>query len=176
MTHSTTKVGAAEKQDFILNVKQQLQYTSLSLDSFCVATGWAGKSLYPDCLDGPSRDLSGKVKTSSGPVEKPGPGPGGGAPFLLFRVPTVSQDTALINGGKAPMVLISAVHGACCVGSRGTGLATPVAGAWVGLRPGPEDPSSGRPPAAGVAGETGEAGAVMLFLARDGSQFSFWMA
>lgn len=36
-----------------------------------------------------------------------------------------------MRGGKAPMVLISAVHGACCVGGRGTGLATPVAGFWL---------------------------------------------
>lgn len=122
-------MGPTEIDDLVLNVKRPLDCTSLSLDSFCV-TGWAGKSLYPDSLDWLSRDLSGKVKTSSGPGEgKLGPGPGGGAPFLLFSVLTVSQETALISGGKAPMVLISAVHGACCVGSRGTGLATPVAGA-----------------------------------------------
>lgn len=35
-----------------------------------------------------------------------------------------------MSGGKAPMVLISAVHGACCMAGRGTGLATPVAGVW----------------------------------------------
>lgn len=45
--------------------------------------------------------------------------------------PTVSQETALMRGGKAPIVLISAVHGACWVGGRGTGLATPVAGVWL---------------------------------------------
>ena len=70
-----------KKGYFILNVKCQLECTSLSLDSFCVETGWAGKSLYPDSLDWPSRDLSGKVKTSSGTEGKLGPGLEGGAPF-----------------------------------------------------------------------------------------------
>lgn len=49
----------------------------------------------------------------------------------MFREPTVSQETALMRGGKAPMVLISAVHGACCMAGRCTALATPVAGVWL---------------------------------------------
>lgn len=97
-------------------------FTSLSLDSFCV-----GRSLYPEDLNATSLDFS----------EKPSSSVGGklGVPLLELRLPTASQETALISGGKAPMVLISAVQGACWVGGLGTGLATPVAGAWFGFRP-----------------------------------------
>ena len=63
--------------------------------------------MYPDDLSGPSLGLSEKEKVSSVVGGKLG------APFLALREPTVSQETALISGGKAPMVLISAVHGAC---------------------------------------------------------------
>lgn len=81
--------------------------TSRSLDSFWAFTGGFRLSEW----EAPSSSL--------------------GPPFLIFREPTVSQETALMRGGKAPMVLISAVHGACCMAGRGTGLATPVARVWL---------------------------------------------
>lgn len=123
-------------------------FTSLSLDSFCVLPGGAGRSLYPEDLNAPSLGLSENVSSAVGGKL--------GAPFLELRLPTASQETALISGGKAPIVLISAVQGACWVGGRGTGLATPVAGAWLEFWPEPA-PSSG-------------------LLGRAGSQFSFWTA
>lgn len=129
-------------------------FTSLSLDSLFKLPGWAGRSLYPEDLKTESLGLSERVSS----------GVGGkfGAPFLELRPPTASQETALINGGKAPIVLISAVQGACWVGGLGTGLATPVAGAWLGFRPGLA-PSSPLVTAGGLLG-------------RAGSQFSFWTA
>lgn len=107
----------------LVNVGKELQYmkfqeqcfTSLNLDSL-----GAGSSLSPGDLKMPSRALSELVSS---------------APFLELMPPMASQETALISGGKAPMVFISAVQGACCVGGRGTGLATPVAGAWLEFRP-----------------------------------------
>lgn len=79
--------------------------TSLSLDSFCTVPGWLGRSLYPEDFKAASLGLSEKV---SSPVAGKL-----GAPFLELRLPTASQETALISGGKAPMVLISAVQGTC---------------------------------------------------------------
>lgn len=60
--------------------------------------------MYPEDLKTLSPALSEKV--SSGVGGKPG------APFLGLMLPTESQETALISGGKAPIVLISAVQGA----------------------------------------------------------------
>lgn len=108
--------------------------TSLSLDSLWRPPGWLGRSLYPGGLKTLSPALSENV--SSGVGGKPG------APFREWRLPTASQETALMSGGKAPMVLISAVQGACWVGGLGTGLATPVAGAWLEFRPWPPPPSA----------------------------------
>lgn len=125
-------------------------FTSLNLDSFCTPPCWTGRSLYPEDLKTASEKVSSAVGGKLGP------------PFLELRPPTVSQETALISGGKAPIVLISAVQGACWVGGRGTGLATPVAGAWLGFRPEP-GPSSALPTAGGLLGIAG-------------SQFSFWTA
>ena len=118
-------------------------FTSLSLDSFCVLPGWTGRSLYPEDLKTASLGFSEKVSSAAGGKL--------GAPFLELRPPTASQETALISGGKAPIVLISAVQGACWVGGRGTGLATPVAGAWLGFRPRPV-PSSVLLTAGGLLG------------------------
>lgn len=87
-----------------LNLLSQC-FTSLNLDSFCALPCWPGRSLYPEDLKTASLGLSEKVSS----------GVGGklGAPFLELRLPTASQETALIRGGKAPIVLISAVQGAC---------------------------------------------------------------
>lgn len=80
-------------------------FTSLSLDSFCTPPCWMGRSLYPEDMKTESLDLSENASSSVGGKL--------GAPFLELRLPTVSQETALISGGKAPIVLISAVQGAC---------------------------------------------------------------
>lgn len=98
-----------------------------------------------------SRDLSKNVSSAVGGKL--------GAPFKGLRLPTVSQDTALMRGGKAPMVLISAVQGACWVGGLGTGLATPVAGDWFRFRPGLVSPS--------------DLATMVGLLSGPGSQFSF---
>ena len=108
-------------------------FTSLSLDSFCTLPSWLGRSLYPEDLKTLSLGFSEKVSSELGGKL--------GGPFLELMLPTESQETALISGGKAPIVLISAVQGASWVGGRGTGLATPVAGAWLRFRAGPA-PSS----------------------------------
>lgn len=149
-THHLTE----EASDYKISNDSPLCLTSLNLDSFCTLPCWPGRSLYPEDLKAASLGLSEKVSSAVGGKL--------GAPFLELRVPTVSQETALIRGGKAPMVLISAVQGACWVGGRGTGLATPVAGVWLGFRPGP-GPSSVLPTAGGLLGTAG-------------SQFSFWTA
>ncbi len=99
--------------------QRQQRITSRSLDRFWPFPGGRGKSLYPE--DSNRYSLSEILPSALG------------AAFLM--VPTMSQETALIRGGKAPIVLISAVHGACCVSGRGTGLATPVAGGWLSPQP-----------------------------------------
>lgn len=80
-------------------------FTSLSLDSLWTLPGWTGRSLYPEDLKTLSLGLSEKVSSDVGGKLW--------APFLELRLPTESQETALISGGKAPIVLISAVQGAC---------------------------------------------------------------